>query len=177
MTGRAKKRSNLPLSDSHSDDIRRVLRKERIITTMDRVDDNEYIYLSLLHLGAVGWNKSSRRLLFTLQYVISHDLVTMSPVKYLYANIAAAQNCSYGVIERSLRYAIQCLWECSRVECSKLLYHSSEVSRCPSVSEFIFLYTKAFKRGIIQAWVNSLEADAEKTAATDVQEMFELLKI
>lgn len=124
---------------------------------MHRYDNNEYIYLSLLHLGAVMWNTSSKRLLHTLQYVISNDLIIEGPVKCLYAELATSQKCTYSVIERSLRYAIGQTWECSRAECSKLLYHSREALRCPSVSEFIYLYANAFKRGTIQAWVDSLE--------------------
>ena len=144
---------------------------------MNRFDDNEYIYLSLLHLGAIGWNKSSKRLLHALQYVISHDLITSRPAKHLYAELAALQNCSTGVIERSLRYAIQRLWECSHTECSRLLYHSRVVLRCPSVSEFIFLYSKAFMSGTVKAWVDSLEADAAMTAETDMQEILEVFKL
>ena len=124
---------------------------------MQHCDNNEYIYLSLLHLGAVMWNTSSKRLLHALQYVVSNDLITDGPVKRLYAELAASQKCTYSVIERSLRYAIGRTWECNRSECSKLLYHSRESLPCPSVSEFILLYAAAFKRGCIQAWVDSLE--------------------
>ena len=124
---------------------------------MNHHDNNEYIYLSLLHLGAVMWNTSSKRLLRALQYVTENNLITEGPVKCFYAELAASQKCTYSVIERSLRYAIGRTWECNRAECSRLLYHSRQALRCPSVSEFIYLYANAFKRGTIQTWVDSLE--------------------
>lgn len=124
-------------------------------------DDNEYIYLSLLHLGAIMWNQSSKRLMYALQYAVSHDRITDSPIKHLYVELATSQKCTYSVIEHSLRYAIGRMWECSRSECSKLLYHSNKAMRRPSVSEFILLYSEAFKRGIIQAWVDSIEAEED----------------
>lgn len=131
---------------------------------MHHFDNNDYIYLSLLHLGAVEWNKSSKRLLNALQYVVIHENITAGPVKRLYTELADLHNITHIAIERSLRYAIGQLWECSSTECSKLLYHSKEAHRCPSVSEFLFLYSDSFKRGIIQAWVDSLEAEEEPRA-------------
>ncbi len=130
-------------------------------------DDNEYIYLSLLHLGAIMWNKSSKRLLLALQYVISHDDITGGSVTRFYTELAALQNCTDMVIERSLRYAVGRMWECSHTECSKLLYRSKEPMPCPSVSEFIFLYADAFKRGIIQTWVDSVETAEGKPMSID----------
>ena len=144
---------------------------------MARFDDNEYIYLSLLHLGAVSWSKSHKRLLHALQYVISHDLITSKPARHLYAELAALENCSYGIIERSLRYAIRGIWECSHVECSKLLYHSRAVARCPSVSDFIFLYARAFKHGAIQEWVDSLEAEEAEPSELDIDDILGLFKL
>ncbi len=141
-----------------------VSKGENMETTKHQFDDNEYVYLSLLHLGAVEWNKSSKRLLLALQYVVTHDVVIDGPVKCLYAELAHSQRCTYSVIERSLRYAIGRMWECSCAECSKLLYHSRETRRCPSVSEFMRLYSDAFKRGAIQAWVDSLETEAHKSS-------------
>ncbi len=131
------------------------------MTAMHHHDNNEYIYLSLLHLGVVKWSKSSKCLLRALQYVISNDLVIEGPIKCLYAELATSQKCTYSTIERSLRYALERIWECSCAECSKLLYHSRDILQRPSVSEFIFLYSCAFKRGIIQAWVDSVEEENE----------------
>ncbi|MBQ8248478.1 MAG: hypothetical protein IJY93_01155 [Clostridia bacterium] len=144
---------------------------------MNHYDDNEYVYLSLLHLGVVRWNRSSKRLLRALQYVISNDLVIEGPVKCLYAELATAQKCTYGVIEHSLRYAIGRMWECSHTECSKLLYHSSEIHRCPSVSEFLCLYSDAFKRGIIQTWVDSLESEANETPELEINDILGLFTL
>ncbi len=124
---------------------------------MNHYNDNEYIHLSLLHLGAVMWNQSSKRLLRTLQYVISNGVITEGPVKCLYAELATSQKCTYSVIERSLRYAVGRMWECSGAECSRLLYHSKKTLPCPPVSEFIVLYADAFKRGDIKAWVDEME--------------------
>ncbi len=132
------------------------------MTAMHHHDDNEYIYLSLLHLGIVKWNKSSNYLLRALQYVVSNDIIIEGPVKCLYAELATAQKCTYSVVERSLRYAIGRVWERRCAECSKLLYHSNETMHCPSVSEFIFLYSDAFKRGIIQTWVDTVEMDKDE---------------
>ncbi len=141
---------------------------------MNRHNDNEYIYLSLLHLGAIMWNKASKRLLLALQYVISHDSVTAGPIKHLYTEIAALDNCTDIVIERSLRYAIRRVWECSHAECSKLLYRSKETRSCPTVSEFIFLYADAFKRGIIQAWVDEVEAEAGAPSKSDIRDILDM---
>lgn len=139
-----------------------------------RLDNDEYIFLSLLHLGAVSWNKSSIRLLLALQYVISHNIITDGSVKYLYSELAFSQNSTYSVIERSLRYAVHRLWECSHSECSKLLYRSRENNRCPSVSEFICLYAAAFQRGIIQDWVDMLETQAESPIRTDISDILKM---
>ena len=140
---------------------------------MHRYDNDEYIYLSLLHLGAVMWNTSSKRLLHALQYVTANNLMIEGPVKCLYAELATSQKCTYSVIERSLRYAVGRMWECSCAECSKLLYHSRQVMRCPSVSEFIYLYANAFKCGTIQAWVDSLESEeGEPMDISDILDMF-----
>lgn len=141
---------------------------------MKQFDDNEYIYLSLLHLGAIMWNKSSKRLLCALQYAISNDMVTSRSVYRFYAEIAALQNCTDIVIERTLRYAINRMWECSHAECSKLLYRSSKPMPCPSVSEFIFLYADAFKRGIIQAWVDVVEADDAEPGKSDIGDILNM---
>lgn len=146
---------------------------EKIIDT--NLSDDEYIYLSLLHLGAVTWNKSSKRLLLALQYVISDKSIIEKPVKCLYDQLAFLQKCTYGVIERSLRYAIQQLWECSKSECSKLLYHSTVTLHCPSVSEFIFLYASAFQRGIIQDWVDTLETQSKYQIRPDIQDILNML--
>lgn len=136
---------------------------ENIINT--NLSDDEYIYLSLLHLGAVTWDKSSKRLLLALQYVISDKSIIEPPVKCLYDQLAFLQKCTYGVIERSLCYAIQQLWECSKSECSKLLYHSAVTLHCPSVSEFVF-YTlqlfnvESFKIGLTRLKLNqNLKSD------------------
>lgn len=122
---------------------------------MNQYTDNEYIYLSLLYLGANVWNKSAKRLLHTLQYATSYEIAS----KHLYAELSTSQNCTYSAIERSLRYAIGRMWECSHTECSKLLYRKKHTAHCPSVSEFIFLYADAFKRGEIQAWVDSIDSE------------------
>ncbi len=137
-------------------------------------DDNEYIYLSLLHLGAIMWNKSSKRLLLALQYVISHDDVTGGSVTRFYTELAALQNCTDMVIERSLRYAVGRMWECSHAECSKLLYRSNASHSCPTVSEFICLYTDAFKRGIIQKWVDSIEAEEREASKSDIRDILDM---
>ena len=140
---------------------------------MPNPDDNEYIYLSLLHLGAVGWTKAFKRLICALQYVTSHDTES-APIKHLYTELASAQNCTYSVIERSLRYVIGQIWEASGSECSKLLFHSSERLRRPSVSEFLLLYSVAFKSGTIQAWVDSKENE-EPTRQMNIHEILKLL--
>lgn len=142
---------------------------------MSRLDDDEYIYRSLLHLGAITWNRSAKRLLQALKYAISHDTTTTGRIKHIYNELASADDCTYSVIERSLRYAIRRMWECSCTECSKLLYRSNAILPCPSVSEFILLYSDAFKRGIIQAWVDSIEA--EEPEAVDNPDVFEIFKI
>ncbi len=141
---------------------------------MNHCNDNEYIYLSLLHLGAVMWNQSSKRLLRALQYVTSNDRITEGPVKCLYAELATSQKCTYGVIERSLRYAVGRMWQCSGAECSKLLYHSKKVLPCPTVSEFICLYVNAFKRGNIKAWVDKME-ESEEHEPIDICEILSML--
>ncbi len=143
--------------------------------TMDKnFNNDEYIYLSLLHLGAVTWNKSSKRLLLALQYAVSDKSIMENSVKHLYDQLAFLQKCTYGVIERSLRYAIRQLWECSKSECSKLLYHSTVTLHCPSVSEFIFLYASAFQRGIIQDWVDGLETQSKSPIRTDIMDILEM---
>ena len=141
---------------------------------MSHYNDNEYIHLSLLHLGSVMWNQSSKRLLHALQYVVSHNLVTEGPVKCLYAELATSQKCTYGVIERSLRYAVRRMWQCSGAECSRLLYHSKKTLPCPPVSEFIVLYADAFKRGDIKAWVDKME-ETEEDAHTDIGDILSML--
>ena len=118
----------------------------------------DYIYLSLLHLGAAMWSSSSKRLLLALQYTAAHSEVTDSPLKCLYAELAASQKCSYPVIERSLRYAINRIWTHNQAECARLLYRSDAALHKPTVSEFICLYTDALSRGSVQAWVDSIEA-------------------
>jgi len=64
--------------------------------------DNKYIYLSLLHMGAVGWNKSAKRLMHALQYVTSHGIESES-IKCVYTELASALNSNYGAVERSLK--------------------------------------------------------------------------
>ncbi len=134
---------------------------------MNHCNDDDYIYLSLLHLGSVMWNQSSKRLLRALQYVTSNDVITEGPVKCLYAELAISQKCNYSVIERSLRYAVGRMWQCSSAECSRLLYHSKKALPCPSVSEFICLYADAFKRGDIKAWVDEME-EAKEDVPMDI---------
>ena len=138
------------------------------------LDNNEYVYLSLLHMGAVEWTKASNRLLFALQYVTSRDSIATEPVKYLYTELAAEQNTTYSVVERSLRYAISRIWECSGAECSQLLYHSRETLPCPSVSEFMFLYNAAFQRGIIQKWVDTMESMEPTRKDADIHAILKL---
>ena len=140
---------------------------------MPHNNDNEYIYLSLLHMGAVGWTKASKRLARALEYVTSHD-TDAEPIRHIYTMLASEQGCSYNVIERSLRYVIRQIWEASGDECSKLLLHSNEKQKCPSVSVFLLTYASAFKSGIIQAWVDSKETEepTQKMNINDVLSMF-----
>jgi len=126
-------------------------------TEVTRRSNDEYIYLSLLHLGAVMWSSSSKRLMMALQYVDKNKSITDGPVKCLYAELASAQKCTYGVIERSLRYAISRVWMRRHDDCAQLLYHSRSIEHCPSPSEFICLYSAALQRGTIQEWVDSHE--------------------
>ena len=120
------------------------------------------------------WNQSSKRLLRALQYVTSNDRITEGPVKCLYAELATSQKCTYGVIERSLRYAVGRMWQCSGAECSRLLYHSKKTLPCPPVSEFICLYADAFKRGDIKAWVDEME-EAEEREPIDICDVLSML--
>lgn len=118
-------------------------------------NSNDYIHASLLHLGVIRWNKSSRRLERALEYVIHHDSIPDQPVKCLYADLAKAQKCSWKVIERSLRYAIHTLWDSNTEICSRLFLNTWEHMPCPCVSEFLSLYVSAFQRGAIQEWIDS----------------------
>lgn len=117
---------------------------------------NDYIHASLLHLGVIRWNKSSRRLERALQYVIEYDSIPYQPVTSLYADLAKAQKCSWKVIERSLRYAVHTLWDSNIEVCSRLFFNTWELMPCPCVSEFFSLYVSAFQRGAIKAWIDHL---------------------
>lgn len=116
-----------------------------------------YVHASLLHMGVVRWNKSSLRLERALEYVIEHDSIPNQPVKCMYADLAKAQKCSWMVIERSLRYAVNTLWYSNQAVCSMLLYRTRELLPCPCVSEFLSVYVSAFQRGVIEEWVDSYE--------------------
>ena len=120
-------------------------------------NSNDYIHASLLHLGVIRWNKSSRRLERALEYVIERDSIPDQPVKCLYADLAKNQKCSWKVIERSLRYAVRTLWDSNTEICSRLFLNTWERMPCPCVSEFLSLYVSAFQRGAIQEWIDSYE--------------------
>ena len=119
--------------------------------------DLEYIHLSLLHLGAAKWTKSAIRLKRAIEYALSHDSVPTITVGYVYNALAKEEGYTYEVIEHSLRYIIKDLWRCDPGNCSKLFYRSAEPLPCPSVSDFLYLYTVAFQRGIIKEFVDSCQ--------------------
>ena len=120
-------------------------------------DDLKYIQLSLLHLGAAKWTRSAVRLKRAIEYVLSHHVLPEESVGCLYNTLAKQDGCTYGVIERSLRYAINNLWNCDPRNCSKLFLRSVEAQPCPGVSQFLYLYTAAYQRGIIKEYVDSLQ--------------------
>lgn len=119
-------------------------------------DDLKYIQLSLLHLGAVKWTRSAVRLKRAIEYAVSRFVFSEETVGCLYNTLAEQDGCSYGVIEHSLRYAINNLWDCDPRNCSKLFLRSTEVEPCPGVSQFLYLYTAAFQRGVIKEYVDSM---------------------
>ncbi len=122
-----------------------------------QIEARQYIHLSLLHLGAIKWSKSARRLKSAIEYILEHETIVELPIGYLYHYMAKQENCSYGVIERSLRYAVNDLWRCDPKNCSKLFLRSAKPLPCPCVSEFLCLYIAAFQRGVIKEWVDSFE--------------------
>jgi len=129
----------------------------KTMQTMLKRENERYIQLSMLHLGILKWSKASRRLHLALQYAVEHN-PDEQHVMDLYTDLAEKQKCSWSVIERSLRYAVQMLWKSDPVKCSKLFYRSSVCFPCPPVSEFLGVYVSAFQRGVIQEWVDYLES-------------------
>ena len=117
-------------------------------------DHDYYIHTSLIKLGVMRWNKSSRRLERALRYIIENDVIPEQPVKCLYADLAKAQKCKWNTVERSLRYAVNSLWNGNQVLCSKLFYWTDDRLPCPSVSDFLSLYLSAYQRGVIKEWVD-----------------------
>lgn len=124
-------------------------------------DDLKYIQLSLLHLGAVKWTRSAVRLKRAIEYAVSHYVFPEETVGCLYNTLAEQDGCSYGVIEHSLRYAINNLWNCDPRNCSKLFLRSAKSQPCPGVSQFLYLYTAAFQRGVIKEYVDSMQEHNE----------------
>ena len=123
----------------------------------NQIDIDYYVHASLLHMGVIRWNKSSLRLERALKYVLVHDSIPNQPVKCMYADLAKAQRCSWEAMERSLRYAVNALWDSNRAVCSILLYRTHELVPCPCVSEFLSVYVSAFQRGVIKEWIDSYE--------------------
>lgn len=121
-------------------------------------EEKRYIQLSLLYLGLLNWSKASKRLQNALECVIGSNYADEQHVMDLYIDLAERQKCSWSVIERSLRYAVQLIWNMDPVKCSKLFYRSSVRRSCPSVSEFLSIYISAFQRGVIKEWVDYLES-------------------
>ena len=130
---------------------------------LKRLSEEElrYVQLSLLHLGAAKWTRSAARLKRAIEYMLCHYVLPDETVGCLYNTLAEEDGCSYGVIEHSLRYAINNLWNCDPRNCSKLFLRSTEVEPCPGVSQFLYLYTAAFQRGIIKEYVDSMKEYSE----------------
>lgn len=114
--------------------------------------EKETIYYSLVHLGAIRWARSTKRMMYALQYVIQHENITDMQVIELYVDIAKKDHCKWSAVERSLRYFINAMWEKHDLECSMLFFHSGKPVPRPSNSQFLIVYKTEYEKGNIQKW-------------------------
>ena len=119
--------------------------------------NHRYIHSFLLHMGVINWSKSSRTLELALQFIIDNNIIPEYPMKCLYVDMAKQQKSTYSAVERSLRYAIEAMWEFDAPNCSMIFYHSSEPLRRPCVSAFLCLFAQAYRQGDIIRWVDAIE--------------------
>ena len=112
----------------------------------------------LTHMKALKWTKESRRLEKILVHILESNAPEDMCIMKLYGEMAQLWSCSSVAAERSLRSAIQKLWNGKPEECSLLFYHTVEVQQCPSVSEFLTLFYAAYISGRIGKWIDLNEA-------------------
>lgn len=119
--------------------------------------DAEYVKSFLLHMNAYRWTKASKRMEVALLYLIESGGPDNIQVKAIYAEVASRMHCSWNAVERSLRYALNSLWQNRQADCSRLFYREMTRCECPTVSDFLYIFYSAYKRGVISSFVDSIE--------------------